>query len=51
MPGDVGDAERYNAVLDELERAYEEALGQSDETDEGYIHTSWSDGESAAPIH
>ncbi len=51
LSGDEGDPDRYSAALDDLERAYREALGQETGKDtEGYIHTSWHDGESATPI-
>jgi hypothetical protein len=52
MPGDEGDPDRYAAALDDLEKAYREALGQDDGSEtQGYIHTSWGDKESASPIH
>jgi len=51
LPGDAGESGQYAAALDDLERAYREAQGQeSGENAEGYIHTSWHDGESATPI-
>ncbi len=51
LEGDEGDPDRYSAALDDLERAYKEAMGESDGGSEGYIHTSWSGGESASQIH
>ncbi len=52
LSGDEGDPDRYSEALDDLEQAYLEALGEENSEDaEGYIHTSWSGGEAATPIH
>jgi len=49
LSGDDGNPDRYSSAIDDLERAYREAQGLDSET-EGYIHTSWNDGETATPI-
>jgi len=49
LSGDDGDPGRYAAALDDLERAYREAL-EDDSEAEGYIYTSWDGGESASAI-
>jgi len=52
LSGDEGDSDLYAAALDDLEKAYRDAQGlDSDENSEGYIHTSWGNGERATPIN
>jgi len=52
LSGDEGEPDKYSAALDDLERAYLESVGRSNSTgSEGYIHTSWSGGDAATPIH
>jgi hypothetical protein len=53
LNGDEDSPDKYSAALDDLEKAYREALGQDENGsgNQGYIHTSWNGGESATPIH
>jgi hypothetical protein len=41
LSGDEGDPDRYAAALDDLERAYREAAGDTGDDSEAYIFTSW----------
>jgi len=41
LSGDEGDPDRYAEALDDLERAYREASGDTGDDSEAYIFTSW----------
>ena len=52
LPGDEGNQDRYAAALDDLERAYKESQGDSnDSATHGYIHTSYKGKDVDSPIH
>jgi len=51
LTGDEGNPDKYSAAIDDLERSYREAQGaENGSGTDGYMHTSWKDGESATPI-